>query len=801
MQTQLNESSTTVNLRQSYEFPAPAEDRPLRVVELFSGIGAQAMALRGLGVPFTSVTCEVDRHAIASYRAIHGDTPNLGDITEVTELPECDLLTYSFPCIRGDQRVVTGRGAVPIRDVTVGDTVLTHRGRWRRVTAHAMTGVHGTVRVTTPMNDLVCTRDHMVWTRWNLGNNHHAEEDGHTRRRFTAPYWAPATSLTSDNYVAFPVNTTERMFEWEGLTQTYSDGRVYRRNDLSGMMGGPDLWWLCGRYVADGWLRSQGGIVIAVGKGKESDVERMDRVFHVSVSEEATCTKVHIPRRELEMFCDTLFGHGAGDKHIDRRVLDLPRDLLRAFLDGYLSGDGHFSEEDGTWSCNSVSEQLVRDLQEVIAKVCHAPARYTFTERPETAFIEGREVRQQDTHTLRWKEEARAQDKMFYEDGVIWVPVRSVESLNPTSVYDISVEEDESFVVEGIAVHNCQSLSISGRQDGMAEGSGTKSSLAWEVIRLLRTAETQGRLPRWLVMENVKGLLSRRNTAEFARLRAELEDMGYTNSWSVLNAMDFGVPQKRERVFMVSSLDGRVFSFPEGARTELRLRDLLEAPEDVDPSLFLSDEKVARYEEHARRHREAGHGLGWRPREGDGMSPTVLTNPTKGETNTIIVSGTLGGYEQTSRVYDPSGVSLTVTTPAGGGHIPAILYPEGTKKGYREAHEGDGLVMPRPTLARGTVQCDCTPTLTTGGGCGTGTVVADGGRLRIRYLSPRECWRLMGQPDWAYDRAVEAGVSRTQLYRQAGNSIVVPVLEAVFGAMLSEDSWRRDPQSRLEVGQ
>lgn len=444
MQTQLNESSTNVNLRQSYESLAPAEDRPLRVVELFSGIGAQAMALRGLGVPFTSVTCEVDRHAIASYQAIHGDTPNLGDITEVTELPGCDLLTYSFPC---------------------------------------------------------------------------------------------------------------------------------------------------------------------------------------------------------------------------------------------------------------------------------------------------------------------------------------------------------------------QSLSISGRQDGMAEGSGTKSSLAWEVIRLLRVAESQGRLPRWLVMENVKGLLSRRNTAEFARLRAELEDMGYTNSWSVLNAMDFGVPQKRERVFMVSSLDGRVFTFPEGARTELRLRDLLEAPEDVDPSLFLSDEKVARYEEHARRHREAGHGLGWRPREGDGVSPTVLTNPTKGETNTIIVSGTLGGYEQTSRVYDPSGVSPTVTTPAGGGHIPAILYPEGTKKGYREAHEGDGLVMPRPTLARGTVQCDCTPTLTTGGGCGTGTVVADGDRLRIRYLSPRECWRLMGQPDWAYDRAVEAGVSRTQLYRQAGNSIVVPVLEAVFGAMLSEDSWRRDPQSRLEVGQ
>ena len=308
----------------------------------------------------------------------------------------------------------------------------------------------------------------------------------------------------------------------------------------------------------------------------------------------------------------------------------------------------------------------------------------------------------------------------------------------------------------------CQSLSIAGRQDGMAEGSGTRSSLAWEVLRLLRDAHSRGEAPRWLVMENVKGLLSRRNTGEFARIRAELEALGYTNSWAVLNAVDFGVPQKRERVFMVSSLDGRAFAFPRGEGTDLRLRDVLEDPADVDPSLFLSEEKVAGYEAHARRHREAGHGLGWRPRDGDGVSPTV-------------------------------------TTPAGGGHIPAILYPEGTRRGYREAYEGDGLVMPRPTLARGTVQDQVSPTLTTGQGCGTGTVVGADSGLRVRFLSPRECWRLMGFPDWAYDGAVALGHSRTRLYRQAGNSIVVPVLEAIFRGMFLEDSWDAGVQTRLEV--
>ena len=182
-----------------------------------------------------------------------------------------------------------------------------------------------------------------------------------------------------------------------------------------------------------------------------------------------------------------------------------------------------------------------------------------------------------------------------------------------------------------------------------------------------------------------------------------------------------------------------------------------------------------------------------------------------------------------------------------------IPYPEWTKKGYRDASEGDGLVMSRPFRARGTVQPQQAPTLTCTGGCGTGVVVKDerdpgdeveedvsnqlpemedgdvlamltpgrdkkrqhgrrfkddgtaftitcqdihgiaqqdSGKLRIRYLTPRECWRLMGFPDWAYDRAVEAGTSKTQLYKQAGNSIVVPVLQAIFEAMYQTNSWK-----------
>ena len=87
----------------------------LRVVELFAGIGAQAQALENLGLDFTSTVCEIDDKAYKSYCAIHGETPNIGDITKVEHLPECDLLTYSYPCtsvsIAGKQEgMVEGSG-------------------------------------------------------------------------------------------------------------------------------------------------------------------------------------------------------------------------------------------------------------------------------------------------------------------------------------------------------------------------------------------------------------------------------------------------------------------------------------------------------------------------------------------------------------------------------------------------------------------------------------------------------------------------------------------------------------------
>lgn len=807
----------------------------LRVVELFAGIGAQAEALKRVGADAEVVAvCEIDRYAYASYCAIHGEVPNLGDITEVEHLPDCDLLTWSFPCIRGDQMVSTERGLVPIKDVRVGDMVLTHEGRFRKVIDARMTGIHGTMNVHTPMNDLVCTHNHMILTRFRLYSNGKSKGD-HRFRRFTEPYWAPAASLTKDNYVGFPINSKEVIPEWEGLEETRSDGRVYVYNDISAMLDNPDFWYLCGRYVADGWQRTGGGVVIAIGKGKEGHMERLTRLFNGTASEERTCVKLQIPRVELGAFCDRMFGHGAENKFIHQSVQDLPVGLLREFLQGYVDGDGHVS--DSCVSVSSVSERLIRDLQAVVAKVTHMCPKYTIVHRSKTAVIEGREVSQKDSHTLRWNRAVNKQDKSFYEDGVIWMPVRRIETLNPTMVYDLEVEGDHSFVASGMIVHNCTSVSLAGKMDGMEEGSGTASSLGWEVIRLLRDAKERGALPGTLIMENVVQVHSKRNLPEWNRMLDALTDLGYTNTWWDLNATDFDIPQNRVRCFMVSTLDGRVPDRPAPKERTKRLRDMLE--DDVDERYFLSEERVAKLVAHRERNKAMGNGFGFKIADPDGDAKCVTTR-VRDENDTLIQVGTLDekGHECIRRVYDPEGASPTVCTSSGGGHLPKIAVypcltpdrlekrqndprfrPEGadmftvtcqdrhgvplegipirnaTKEGYLMAQEGDGVDLESRSGRRGTVQEQRTQTLKTSPTVG----VVDG--MRIRRLTPREVWRLMDFSDEAFDRASEAEVkgkrmSETQLYKQAGNSICVGVLAEVIGSAISVD--RRGRQARLD---
>lgn len=132
----------------------------------------------------------------------------------------------------------------------------------------------------------------------------------------------------------------------------------------------------------------------------------------------------------------------------------------------------------------------------------------------------------------------------------------------------------------------CQDISVAGKQKGFEKGGKTRSGLLWECEKVIRAKR-----PRYLLMENVKNLVSKKFKAGFEEWLTALEEMGYTNYWQILNAKDYGIPQNRERVFCISILgEHEPYIFPEKRELTLRLKDVLE--DEVDEKYYLSEEKT-----------------------------------------------------------------------------------------------------------------------------------------------------------------------------------------------------------------
>ena len=395
----------------------------------------------------------------------------------------------------------------------------------------------------------------------------------------------------------------------------------------------------------------------------------------------------------------------------------------------------------------------------------------------------------------------------------------------------------------------CQDISLAGKQKGMfnEDGSLTRSGLFFKALDVIECVK-----PKIAIAENVKALTSKKFSEEFKIVLDSLEKAGYHNYWKVLNAKDYGIPQNRERVFIVSirkDIDHNMFEFPKPYSLEKRLKDFLEP--HVDEKYYLSDDlisKVVSWKAHQKTFEKV---LG-----NKSISPT-LTARGAGENHSgmILYSDTL---EDTSNLQNE-----------------CLKIKEATKKGYSEAQDVDGVYINRPEQKRGVVQKGMIQTIKTSPDIGvvvkdeinvignyspsghdasrivhpdgiaptvkenhgtvTATIVNDeikpklvggigdkksnggtqyyqqdriydsesiamahpanlpGGSykyqvnippLRIRKLTPKECYRLMGFSDDDFEKSESVPTSNTQLYKQAGNSIVVNVLEAIFKQLL-----------------
>lgn len=284
----------------------------------------------------------------------------------------------------------------------------------------------------------------------------------------------------------------------------------------------------------------------------------------------------------------------------------------------------------------------------------------------------------------------------------------------------------------------CQDLSKAGKGKGMARDSGTRSGMLWEVERILDECRELGELPKVLLMENVPDVIGTNNMPHFAKWLEKLETLGYKCYWKVLNAKDYGIPQNRERCFMVSILGDYYYQFPEEVKLENRLKDLLE--ENVDDKYYLSEKIIDFYKQNSINNEQKGNGFRF--------SPIEIKN---------------------------TNVAKRITTRAGGRmddnyikDIPKVIGGIGDKKSnggtqwYQQDRIYDDNIAISVTTAFNPYYKD---------------------NLRIRKLTPKECFRLMGVKDEDFDKVAQ-NQSNASLYHLAGDSIVVNVLMAIFKEML-----------------
>ena len=325
----------------------------------------------------------------------------------------------------------------------------------------------------------------------------------------------------------------------------------------------------------------------------------------------------------------------------------------------------------------------------------------------------------------------------------------------------------------------CQDVSVAGKQKGIKRGE-TRSGLLYECERIIEHCK-----PKYLLLENVKNLVGKKFKPQFDEWLKYLEDLGYTNYWQVLNAKDYGVPQNRERVFVVSILgEHKPYKFPSPIKLNKKIKDVLE--DNVAKKYYLSEEvpntlttvqkdnyvleinriikvdipqivKKRKYEVDIEKLKNTLKERKIKSKLSNKEISQILNKPLtlvehwfRSDSSFSIPSEDI--WFELKKV-------LSIETNEFDESITTFEEKEGVYEKSNRCYFSEGIA----------------PTLT----CGCNEKIIDS-ELKIRKLTPRECFRLMGVSEEDIDKIQAAGISETQQYKMAGNSIVVPVLEGIF---------------------
>ena len=334
----------------------------------------------------------------------------------------------------------------------------------------------------------------------------------------------------------------------------------------------------------------------------------------------------------------------------------------------------------------------------------------------------------------------------------------------------------------------CQDFSFAGLQAGGEKGSGTRSSLLWEVEKIVKQVH-----PKYLLMENVKALVSKKFLSCFEKWIETLNSYGYKTYWKVLNAKNYGIPQNRERVFAVSIRNDidQSFEFPSEQKLEKRLKDVLES--NVDTKYYLSKQVQDRFK--------------FKPKGDNIIGTTMPESRTIGQRDVVFgTDGLMGSlvatdYKQPKQIIEYTNNEPIIVASRSRNPNNPNDRTVGVPTEQRLEPNSQGIANTLTSVQKDNYVLE--PKIETLGNYKPSgyendikTMYNPYNDYHIRKLTPRECYRLMGFSDEDFDKVKSVGMSDTQCYKQAGNSIVVNCLMAIFTNMFKDTDYMDSSENR-----
>lgn len=541
--------------------------KPINVLSLFDGLSCGRIALDKAGISVGNYyASEIEKGPMAMAVANYPKTIQLGDVTKWKEWnldwSSIDLLTAGFPCFAAGTLINTKRGLIKIEDVQMGDMVLTHKARYKKVLIPMeKTADHHNLLKLQGAPEIKVTDEHPFYIKEAyLGENR--------KKMLGRAMWKECKDLKKGDHIGIAINQESIIPKISGI-------------DTSN----PHFWYFIGVYMAKGHSSSPN----KVGKNKiryytthlsssKKDLKVMQNIakkagYYAGIVDVETTRRVTIADKKLWHFIQQ-FGRGSKNKRIPQFVFDLPTDLLKEYLEGYLFGDGFRIKDkkiSPRYTIKTISKDLAYGTKEIIQKVYKTLPTLNFYKVEPKAIIKGRLVNKSDTYTIKFYKKCHHGSKYKVDPNgkYIWAPFKGRKRINrKTKVYNFEVEGDNSYTADGHIAHNCQAWSPAGKKEGTDDPRGALAHTLFDIFEHLKK-----------VNPNIKFL--------FENVKMKKEHLDYLNELFgiepvLINSLNF-VPQSRERYYWTN------LTVEDYERKQHKLSEVLE--KNVDEKYFLKEER------------------------------------------------------------------------------------------------------------------------------------------------------------------------------------------------------------------